>query len=231
MMMMMMMITYAIYLFFLFLLSSSFFHYYQLSYDVYWNTMSTNIVKNNRHGDNEYGIVDPYDARHIRPCKITITDQDSVRVKEFELYMNARKITDLKILKIKQRYDTWNDHYVSVKNMLCAFYTQAGMMIVMMMMMMMMMIEMIDDQDDVDDSDNGDDIDDNHDNENDVEDKNDIDNSGKYIDYNYDQNNQMIMIMIMIVIYHYYNSLIFMLQFFNLYNDNTMTMMILTTIL
>ena len=105
--------------------------------------MSTNIVKNNRHGDNEYGIVDPYDARYIRPCKITITDQDSVRVKEFELYMNARKITDLKILKIKQRYDTWNDHYVSVKNMLCAFYTQAGMMIVMMMVIEMMTMMML----------------------------------------------------------------------------------------
>ena len=97
-----------------------------ISYDVFWNTMSATIVKNNRHGDKEYGYVDPYDVRFIRPCKVTITDQDSVRYKEFELYLKARKINDPRLPRNKQKYDTWNDHYVSVKNMLCALYTQTG---------------------------------------------------------------------------------------------------------
>lgn len=99
---------------------------YNIHYDVFWNTMSANIVKNNRNGDTEYGYVDPFDARLIRPCKITITDQDTIKVNEFSAYLKARNIIDQKLPHIKRKYDIWEDHYVSIKNMLCALYTQVG---------------------------------------------------------------------------------------------------------
>ena len=75
------------------------------------------------------GEVDPYDVQLIRPCRVSIIDQDSTQFKEFELFLQSRHInTTTKMLAHnKHKYDTWGDNYGSVKNVLCAFYTQQGM--------------------------------------------------------------------------------------------------------
>ena len=117
--------------------------------------MSVSIVKSTRAMEHENGDVDPYDVQLIKPCRMSIIDQDTIQQKEFELFLQARRINiTTKMLPYnKHRYDVWGDDYGSVKNLLCAYYTQQGqlqydddddhemmMMISMTKMMIVMMI-------------------------------------------------------------------------------------------
>ena len=95
-----------------------------ITYDVFWHTMAATVVKNNRTDDNEFGYVDPLDARLMRPCIFSITDQEVTKAHEFNKFRKARGIKDPSLNIYRWPYDTWWDDYVSVKNMLCAFYTQ-----------------------------------------------------------------------------------------------------------
>ena len=90
--------------------------------------MSVSIVKSTRAMEHENGDVDPYDVQLIKPCRMSIIDQDTIQQKEFELFLQARRINiTTKMLPYnKHRYDVWGDDYGSVKNLLCAYYTQQG---------------------------------------------------------------------------------------------------------
>lgn len=59
-------------------------------------------------------------------CRFSLTDQELVRAREFRLFLKARGIKDPSLNVNRWPYDTWWDNYNSVKNMLCAMYTQVG---------------------------------------------------------------------------------------------------------
>jgi len=99
-----------------------------ISYDVFWNTMSVSTVRSTRTMENENGDVDTFDVQLIRPCRVSLIDQDSIQHTEFKLFLHSRMInvTTKMLPHNKFRYDIWSDNYGSVKNLLCAFYTQQG---------------------------------------------------------------------------------------------------------
>lgn len=97
-----------------------------IQYDVFWHTMAAKVVRNNRTDDNEFGRVDPFDVRLMRPCIFSLTDQETTKAHEFNKFLKARKIKDPMKEVNRYPYDTWWDEYVSVKNMLCAMFTQAS---------------------------------------------------------------------------------------------------------
>ena len=92
--------------------------------------MSAAVVKSTRLDEVEHGEIDPYDVQLIRPCRMSIVDQETLQQREFELFLHARNITTatMGIRENRHRYDLWKDYYGSVKNVLCAFYSQKGMM-------------------------------------------------------------------------------------------------------
>lgn len=100
------------------------------SFDVFWSTVSAAVVKSTRGDEVEHGEIDPYDVQLIRPCRMSIVDQDTLQQREFELFLHARNITTVTmgIRENRHRYDVWKDSYGSVKNVLCAFYSQKGKM-------------------------------------------------------------------------------------------------------
>ena len=90
-------------------------------YDVFWHTMVSTTVQSARKGEKEYGFIDPFDLQRMRPCKFSITDQDSTKSIEFYKFMKARGASTEDALA---KYDVWRDKLVSVKTMLCALFTQ-----------------------------------------------------------------------------------------------------------
>jgi len=90
--------------------------------------MSVSTVRSTRTMENENGDVDTFDVQLIRPCRVSLIDQDSIQHTEFKLFLHSRMInvTTKMLPHNKFRYDIWSDNYGSVKNLLCAFYTQQG---------------------------------------------------------------------------------------------------------
>jgi len=90
--------------------------------------MSVSVVRSTRANEHENGEVDPYDVQLIRPCRVSLIDQDSVQQKEFNLFLHARmsNITTKSFPHDYNKYDVWGDDFGSVKNLLCSFYAQQG---------------------------------------------------------------------------------------------------------
>lgn len=101
-----------------------------ITYDVFSVTMSTRSVTSARDSTRglhvSSGPLDPYDIQLLRPCRFSILDQESVRLREFSLLTIARKMPQhgLSLAKF-QHFDQFNDRFESVKNALCSYYTQS----------------------------------------------------------------------------------------------------------
>ncbi len=46
------------------------------------------MVKSTRLDEIEHGEIDPYDVQFIRPCRMSIVDQETLRQREFELFLS-----------------------------------------------------------------------------------------------------------------------------------------------
>mmetsp|Transcript_10454 Transcript_10454/g.17062 ORF Transcript_10454/g.17062 Transcript_10454/m.17062 type:complete len:336 (-) Transcript_10454:98-1105(-) len=93
-----------------------------IAYDVFWHTLVTRRVHLSR--EPEDGYIDPFDVETMNPCIFSLSNQESVRSREFKLFAAARNMSVDKIIQHKQ-FDNWNDGYISVHNILSAYYTQA----------------------------------------------------------------------------------------------------------
>ena len=100
-----------------------------IAYDVFSHTLSTNTIDNQR--SQEHGGLDKFDVRHLRPCYAAIEYQEDIREREFASYLRFRNLTNQDLERSKAtgillRDDYWEDHFASVKNVLCAYHSVRG---------------------------------------------------------------------------------------------------------
>eukprot|EP00600_Ochromonadales_sp_CCMP1393_P008518 CAMPEP_0174959516 /NCGR_PEP_ID=MMETSP0004_2-20121128/3219_1 /TAXON_ID=420556 /ORGANISM="Ochromonas sp., Strain CCMP1393" /LENGTH=274 /DNA_ID=CAMNT_0016207841 /DNA_START=246 /DNA_END=1070 /DNA_ORIENTATION=+ len=98
-----------------------------ISYDVYWHTLVSRAIDQHRGKETEKGFLDPFDVQVLNPCVFTLTNQESVRIPELERFAAARNVSldSLNSHRVMRKYDVWDDNYVSVKNILGSYFTQA----------------------------------------------------------------------------------------------------------
>jgi hypothetical protein len=98
-----------------------------ISYDVLWSTNTVSETVNTRGSHGVAGGIDQLDVRLLEPCLISLSDQEVVRLQEFNLFAHARGI----VLDEEQNFDSakyahldeFKDKMESIKNLLCAFHS------------------------------------------------------------------------------------------------------------
>ena len=97
--------------------------------DVFWHTVTKSSITN-LHTMESNVALDRFDVRQMNPCVFELADEGLVKEAEFKKYINRKRLdkSGVNTININKIYDPFqkhfHDNYESLKNMLCAFYSQ-----------------------------------------------------------------------------------------------------------
>jgi hypothetical protein len=102
-----------------------------IDYDVFWHTVSTSAV-NNLHANENISNINEFDAMLMRPCRVSIVDQDVVAAQEFDKYCRAKKAKCSKARSFdsdptsteKYAFGLWSEAFGDTRNRLNSLHTQ-----------------------------------------------------------------------------------------------------------